>query len=130
MEHLQQLNELIDRAKAIAGSDYALSKSIGVSRQRISNWRHGHVPCPVEDQALIAAAAGLDPTEFLVRAVVQKHEGTEKGDRLMRVLGKSSLAIGVALAGVGAHAQAIFSTIQTTGGLDTLRALWEAMCIM
>ena len=120
MEHLQHLNELMDRAKSIAGSDYALAKQLGVSRMKISNWRHGHAPCPVEDQALIASVAGLDPAEFLVRAVVLKHQGTAKGDRLMKVLGKSSLAIGAVLGSAGAAAHQIFSMAPIATAADAL----------
>lgn len=129
MEHLQQLNELMDKAKSIAGSDYALAKQLGVSRMKVSNWRHGHQPCPVEDQALIAALAGLDPAEFLVRAVVLKHQGTAKGDRLMKVLGKSSIAIGAVLGSVGAVAHQISSMAPIATAAELLIKITQcALC--
>lgn len=116
---------LLDRAKAIAGSDYKVAQVLGVPRQTISNWRHGVKPIPPEDQALMASMAGLDPAEFLVRAVVLKHQGTAKGDRLMKVLGKSSLAIGAVLSSVGASAHQIFSMVP---GHDLIAsaAIWIA----
>lgn len=130
MEQLSHVIELIDKAAAIAGNDNKLATAIGVPRMRINQWRKG-VSCPIEDQALIAYVAGLDPIEHLARGAVLKHQGGAKGDRLMRVLGKSSLAIGAALAGVGANAHQIFSTIPAAGhAVDWLIAAIATMCIM
>lgn len=57
---------------------------------------------------LLAGVAGLDATPILARAIVEKHEGTAKGDRLMKVLGKALLATGGAIGSAGASASAIF----------------------
>lgn len=129
MTHTEELNLLIDKASAVAGSDAKVARLIGAYPQNISNWRHGK-PCPPEAQALIAHVAGLDPVAELARATVRKFEGDRKGDLLMKALGKASLVTGAALAGAGANAQAIFSTIQNTGEVERL-AHWirQTMCI-
>ncbi|MFT3721255.1 hypothetical protein [Pseudorhodoferax sp.] len=101
---------LIDRAKEIAGSDYKLARLLGITGQKLSDLRHGRKNAQPEDYALFASVAGLDPVAEMTRAMLRKHEGTKKGDLLMRALGKSSLAIGAAIASAGAHASAIFST--------------------
>jgi hypothetical protein len=111
MEHLDDLNILIDKARSIAGNDSKLAAAIGTTRMKIWNWRKGIQPCPPEQQALIAQVAGFDPTTTLIRAVVEKHEGTELGDRLMRVLGKASRATGAVLGFGGASALAIYSAL-------------------
>lgn len=111
MKHLESLNMLIDKAKEISGSDYKLAKMTGHTPQQISDWRHGRKPCPPEDQALIAGVAGLNPEQVALRALVEKHEGTAKGDRLMKVLGKALLATGGVIASAGANAMVISSTI-------------------
>ncbi|MBB4225601.1 hypothetical protein [Variovorax guangxiensis] len=124
---------LIDKAKEISGSDYKLAKLTGHTPQQISDWRHGRKPCPPEDQALIAGVAGLNAEQVALRALVEKHEGTAKGDRLMKVLGKALLATGGAIASAGASAAAISSTIHTVPSLATA-AEWlvgiYTMCIM
>lgn len=131
MTHLDELNELITRASAIAGSDGKLARSLGVPPQHVSNWRHGHKTCTPADQALMAHVAGLDPVQVLARATVRQYEGKAKGDALLKALGKASLATGAVLATAGANAQAIFSTIQNTGVVERL-AHWirQTMCIM
>ena len=130
MTQLEELNLLIDKASGIAGSDAKLSRLIGAQPQNVSNWRHGK-PCPPEVQALIAHVAGLDPVAELARATVKKFEGERKGDLLMKALGKASLATGAVLATAGANAQAIFSTIQTTGvGEKIAHWIRQTMCIM
>jgi hypothetical protein len=95
---------LMDRANAIAGSDYKLAKLIGCSTQQVSDWRNGRATCSPERMALLAGVAGFDPAQTALRALVKKHEGTDLGDRLMRVLGKALLATGVGLGSAGASA--------------------------
>jgi hypothetical protein len=131
MTQIDELNLLIDKAAAIAGSDAKVAALIGSHAQTVSNWRHGSKTCPPEMQALMAHVAGLDPLAELARATVRKFEGDKKGDLLMRALGKASLATGAALAGAGANAQAIFSTIQNTGVLErAVHWIRQTMCIM
>lgn len=130
MKHLESLNMLIDKAKEISGSDYKLAKMTGHTPQQISDWRHGRKPCPPEDQALIAGVAGLNPEQVALRALVEKHEGTAKGDRLMKVLGKALLATGGVIASAGASATAISSTIPgATRLVDLVREITQcALC--
>ena len=131
MKDLDAINDLIDKAKSIAGSDAALARTLGVVPQRIANWRNGSAGCSLEDQALLAAAAGLDPLQELARAAVRKHEGTGKGDRLMGALGKGLLATGGALVSAGANAAVIFSSIPApVHALEWTLAAVYTMCIM
>lgn len=81
------INALLDAAKEKTGSDYKTAKLLDRSSQEISNWRHGHKNPQPEDHALVAALAGLDPEEALIRAVLVKHANTSKGERLLSVLG-------------------------------------------
>jgi DNA-binding transcriptional regulator YdaS (Cro superfamily) len=104
MQHLQELNFLIDAASTIAGNDSKLALMLDVPKQHVSAWRKGKKTATPEDQAILAGVAGLDPLQTLARASVQKWEGTPKGERLMSFLGKPSLAIGAALASAGASA--------------------------
>lgn len=111
MQHLDELNTLIDKAAKAAGSDNKLAISLGVTRQRISNWRHAHQACTPADQALMAHIAGLDPVQVLARATVEAYEGKPKGDALMKALGKALLATGAAIGSAGAAAHGIGSMI-------------------
>lgn len=95
------LDELINRAAKVAGSDSKLAELIDVSRQAVSDWRHGRKPCPPADVALMAELAGLDPEAWTARAVIQQHEGTKKGAKLEKALKKAALVTGAALASCG-----------------------------
>jgi transcriptional regulator with XRE-family HTH domain len=130
MQHNEQLNLLIDKASSIAGNDSALARELGVSRQRISNWRHGQDTCTPEDQALIAEIAGMDAMTVLARAMVAKHEGTRKGEMLMRALGKTLAATGAAAGSAGAHAGELFGTIPALDGVGAMLAWLATMYIM
>ncbi|MGY8540411.1 helix-turn-helix domain-containing protein, partial [Paracidovorax citrulli] len=111
MQSPDELISLIDQASAKAGSDYKLAKLISQPPQRISDWRHGRTTCSPEDQALMAAVAGMDALATLARATVAKHEGKAKGDLLMKALGKALLVTGAAVGSAGASAAAIFGSM-------------------
>lgn len=114
MSHHDELNLLIDQASGIAGGDSKLGRQMGVTAQRICDWRAARRTATPEDQALLAAIAGMDPVQVLARAMVQKHEGTKKGDQLMRALGKALLATGGAIGTAGASAAGTFSSTAAT----------------
>jgi hypothetical protein len=103
------LDRLLDEASAKAGSDYALAKLLDVNRATVSQYRSGKRTCPVADVALMAEIAGLKPEEWIARAVVKQYEGSAKGDKLYRALGKFIAATGAAIASSGASALPIFS---------------------
>lgn len=106
---MTQVPELLTRASEAVGSQTEVAKLLKVPPQMLSMWKSGAKPCPPEDQARLAAIAGIDPVQTLVRAHIEKHEGTEKGDQLARVLGKFLVATGAAVATSGASAAGIFS---------------------
>lgn len=94
---LQAINALIDAAKAKAGSDYKVAQMLGITPARLGDWRAGRQTAQPEDHALIAAIAGLDPEEALVRAVIAKHADKPKGERLLSVLGNVLRRTGAAV---------------------------------
>ena len=122
MQDDDDLNKLINAASARAGSDGKLALMLGVPRQHVSNWRHGHRTCTPENMALLAHIAGLDAIETLARATVRQYEGTAKGDLLMRALGKALLATGAVIGSAGASAQVIFSSTRNNV-IDLIRCI-------
>lgn len=54
---------LIDMAAKVAQSKQALARMLGVSPQRVSEWAHGHRPCPLEVQVALCDVAGLNDHE-------------------------------------------------------------------
>jgi len=98
------LDELIDRASKAAGSDAALAAELEVSKTVVSDWRHGRKRCSPEDQALMAALAGLEARDWGARAMIAKHAGTSKGAKLEAALKKAFVATGAVLVTCGASA--------------------------
>ena len=117
---MQDLRELIERASKVAGSDAALARMIETAPPNLAMWKSGAKPCPPADVALMASVAGLNADEWLVRAVMAKHEGTAKGEKLMRVL-KASLATGAVIA-----SSSVAAAVSKTSGL----ILDVARCIL
>jgi len=93
--------DLLDAAREKTGSDYKTAKALGVTPQRLSDWRHGRQAAQPEDHALLAALAGNNPTEALVRATLAKHADTPKGERLLSALGKLLHPTGAAVTLLG-----------------------------
>jgi len=118
----EYLDQLIDRASKAAGSDYKLAQKLGVTRQNVSNWKHGKQTCPVADQALMAELAGLPAEEWLSRAVVAQYSGTPKGEALAKALGKALAVTGAGIASSGAHA--------VTAAGETLSYFIRCICCM
>ncbi len=115
------LNDLIDKASAIAGSDYKLAKLLGVSTGAVCDWRAGRRSCAPEDWALLAHVAGLDPEEALIRAVLAKHRDSKKGERLTTALGKGLHRIGAAAFFV-TFASVVSLLMAISGGRSTQEA--------
>jgi hypothetical protein len=111
MQDHERILELLETASKVVGSDYKLAQVLEVSRQTVSDWKNGRKPCPPADVALMASVAGLDAEAWLVRATIEKYEGTAKGDRLYKALGKVLLATGAAVASSGANATVIFGNM-------------------
>lgn len=98
------LDQLIDKAAAKCGSDYQLSKVLGVSRSTVSQWRTAKKSCPVADQVLMADIAGLEGVEWVARALIAQYQGTTKADMLKSALKKALVVTGAGLATSGAFA--------------------------
>lgn len=111
MSDLDEINLLIDKAAAVAGSDAKLARLVGQVPQVLSQMRHGRRAATPEDCALFAAVAGLDPMQEAARAMLRKHDGSRKGELLLKALGKASLVTGAAVASAGAHAGTVVSWI-------------------
>lgn len=105
------LDQLIKQASEAVGSDYRLAAELGVPRQNLSAWKHGHKACPVGDQVLMAKIAGLEPEAWAARAIVAQYEGT-KADRIKSALKKLLAVIGAVMLTVGlvGHADRAYAT--------------------
>ena len=97
MADLARLNSLIDKASAICGSDNQLAIHLGITRQQVSNWRHGHKVPGIEMQERLAEIAGVDPAAHMLAAAVEK-TGSEKVMELFAKLKAQSILIQRALA--------------------------------
>lgn len=89
---------LIEDAAKQAGNESKLAALIEDTRHHVNAWKQGKRVCPIEAQVLMGAIAGRDAEEVLREAVIEKHEGTPKGEKLLRALGKQVLQAGGAIA--------------------------------
>lgn len=82
---MQELSTLIGQAAKTAGNQGKLAGLLGVSAQRITDWKTGTRPCPLHIQAHIAELAGEDAKEWVWRDIC-------------RQLGRAAAAVLLALA--------------------------------
>lgn len=141
-KNLEAINALLDAAKDKTGSDYKTAKLLGVTPAKVCDWRTDRQNAQPEDHALVAAIAGLDPEEALVRAVIAKHADKPKGERLLSALGnvlrRTGEAVtlgffGSAVLGMAPKtAEAATSMAHQSASLDPwgLLAALATMCIM
>lgn len=121
MEH-DDLLKLIAAAKDKMGSDRQVAMAMGIPSQHVAGWKAGTRNPQPEDIALLAAIAGLEADKWALRAMIAKHEGTPKGDLLLKALGKGLLATGAVLISSGASA-AVATFSATSSGLGEWAAL-------
>lgn len=125
----EELLQLIDAAKAKMQSDRQVAIAMGIPSQVVADWKAGRRNPQPEDIALLASIAGLEADKWALRALIEKHEGTAKGDLLIKALGKGLLATGAAIASAGAHATSIFGST-APDVLGTVLAACSTMYIM
>lgn len=95
---MKTINEYLNEIKTETGSDYAIAKKIGVTKQSISIIRRtGHVKD--ETAIKIADALGIDRKEVVLAAMIARSDGEVK--KTWESISKmSGIAASVALVGV------------------------------
>jgi DNA-binding transcriptional regulator YdaS (Cro superfamily) len=91
---------LIDKASEKVGSPHKLASLLGLGSSTVYDWRDGRRTCSPADQARIAAFAGEDALQQLVRATLEQAKGDRRREQLQKVLGKLSHQTGAVIAGV------------------------------
>ena len=89
-----RLNELIDKAASIVGSEYRIAKTFGIPQSHVTEWKSGTRTCSAEDRALLADLAGVDPFAEIAEAMTERWAGKPKGERLKAVLSKRLQGVG------------------------------------
>lgn len=79
MQALEKLIFLIEEAGLIAGSEYKLAKRMGIPQTMLTDWKAGRRACSPADRAILAGIAGQDAKDELVRATLEREEGTRRG---------------------------------------------------
>lgn len=88
MQSNENVKTLIDSAVKVVGSKSKLARALGVTPQKVNGWISGESTCSPEDRARLAGFAREDALQELVRATLEKTEGTLRGEQLRQVLGK------------------------------------------
>lgn len=117
---MSTIETLLNAAATKSGSDYKTAKMLGLTPQLICDWRAGRKNAQPEDHALVAALAGFDAEEAMVRAMLAKHANTPKGERLLSVLGNVLRRTGAAATLL------LFASV----GSGTTRPIYEALATM
>ena len=91
---------LIDKACAKVGNKATVAKFLECAPSQIYDWYYETKRCRPADRARLAALAGDDAVQELVRATLEETAGTPRGEQLKAVLGKSLRQTGEALGGV------------------------------
>lgn len=80
-----ELKKLIEKAAAIAGSEYQIAKTLAIPQSHVTEWKHGTRTCSAEDRALLADLAGVDPFPEIRDAMLERWAGKPKAEALAKV---------------------------------------------
>ncbi len=107
-----QLHELFERAKEVTGSHAETARRLGVKPQKVNEWKHNHVPCPLTMQAQVCGLAGMDEiqTRDYVWGVIRER------------LGKARSAVAFGGAVLIAFMGSVFAPPAESRGVDDARA--------
>lgn len=83
-----QVPALINLAKGAVGSMTALANELGVPDTVLHEYSKGRRSCPLDVQAMLADIAGFNATAQVHEAMLSKHQGTPRGERLAKALKK------------------------------------------
>lgn len=92
MEKDESLKKLITNAGLIAGTEYKLAKMLQIPQQMLSDWKAGRRVCSPADRAILAGIAGEDAGQELIRATLEREQGTRRGELLGELLGQRAAA--------------------------------------
>ncbi len=92
MEDRGRLIFLIEKAASIVGSEYKLAKQLEIPQQNLSNWKSGAKTCPPAVRAVLAGLTGEDAGQELIRATLEREQGTRRGELLGELLGQRAAA--------------------------------------
>ena len=68
------VRRLIEVAAESLGSDVRLAERLGVSRQRVWEWKDGRRPIPMARVEHIAILAGVNPEHAIALVAVERHQ--------------------------------------------------------
>jgi transcriptional regulator with XRE-family HTH domain len=91
------IESLIDKAAVRVGSVYRLASALGLASSTVYDWKAGRQNPSPADRARIAAFAGEDAVQELVRATIDHAKGDVRREQLVKVLGKLSRQTGAAI---------------------------------
>ena len=91
---------LIDKAAKMCGGYEKLAERLGTSPAAVSHMKAGKRPISPETAAELADIAHEDVQWAVNMAIIERNAGTEKGERLARILGEARYAIGAAVVAV------------------------------
>lgn len=96
-ENVTYVTNLIEKAGKAVGTEYKLAQEMGLPQSVLTGWKSGRRICVPDDRARLAGFAREDAAQELIRATIEKNEGTLKGEQLKKLLGKPSHQTGEAL---------------------------------
>ncbi|MEO6028473.1 MAG: hypothetical protein ABIR79_16530 [Candidatus Binatia bacterium] len=115
-----QPSEVLDRAKSVTGSDKATAEALGVSPQRLSDWRAGTRPFPLVSQAKACELAGMTESEQqryvweVIRARMGKPIGAALGGAGW--IGSTGVGFALLVASLGERAATMYKPFRAQRG--------------
>ena len=105
---MNPVETLIASAVNKCGSQSALARELGVTRQQVNFWVTGRQELSPENAVLLADIAGTDPAQAVIDAVIMRNKTGPKAERVRDILGKAVAAgvVGASLLSYSAASQA------------------------
>ena len=78
------IDELVDKAANACGNYSKLALKMGVSRNKVNDWKARRITCTPETAITMAEIAGENGAVWALRAIIEKHRGTNNEAHILR----------------------------------------------
>jgi hypothetical protein len=83
MDEKKRINFLVTEAAKKFNSEAELARHLGDNRMNVNHWKNGTRTCPPEQQIIMGALIGIGADQVMRDFILEKHHGTEKGQKLL-----------------------------------------------
>ncbi|WP_423824056.1 helix-turn-helix transcriptional regulator [Salinisphaera sp. SPP-AMP-43] len=116
-------DDLLNDAKLETGSDYKTAKAIGISRQTLSNARHGVHKLELSTIGSLAELCGKDPLKTIAAVAAEREGQSKKGRNWRRWAGAATVTVAVGISSTSLYPTTSYAASKASNDVYIMRII-------